>query len=321
MKIAILGSGATGSAFAAYMKLGGLDDIWLIDLNRAHMDAVRDNGLVFKDHNGERVVRGFHTAYSAEEVGLCDVLIVLVKSTHTHTAMKGAMNCIGENTVVISLQNGLGNDLALSEYVPASRIGCGCGRIGTELPSPGHCIARPSQGISNMFLGPIEKSDRTAEVCKTIVDAFAKGGLAPEYHDDIRPYIWKKACSNSGFNTVCAVLGLTMKQVYEDKNGIALVYQILKEASDVAAALGVADNLYDGLVKDVPSTVKSYGDYYPSLAQDLLIYKRPTEVDTLSGAISVYGKKAKVPTPTCDVLSQVVRAIQANYSLRYKDKE
>lgn len=319
MKIGILGSGATGSAFAAYMKLGGIDDIWLIDLNKSHMDAVRDKGLLFKDHNGERVISGFHTAYSAEEVGLCDVLVVLVKSMHTKSAMEGAMCCIGENTVVVSLQNGLGNDLALSEFVPASRIACGCGRIGTELPEPGHCIARPSQGISNMFLGPIERSDLSAAACKYIVEAFAKGGLAPEYHDDIRPYIWKKAASNSGFNTVCAVLGLTMKQVYQDENGLALVYQILKEASDVAAAMGVAENLYAGLVADVPTTIKSYGDYYPSLAQDLLIYKRQTEVDTLSGAIALYGKKVNVPTPTCDVLSLVVRAIQANYSVRYKD--
>ena len=71
----------------------------------------------------------------------------------------------------------------------------------------------------------------------------------------------------------------------------------------------------------MPTTVKSYGDYYPSLAQDMLIYKRPTEVDTLSGAISKYGKLANVPTPTCNVLSEVVRAVQSNYALRYKDKD
>ena len=321
MKIAILGSGATGSAFGAYLKLGGVEDITLIDLYKEHMDAVRDHGLLFKDHNGERVVSGFKTAYTAEEVGLVDILIVLVKSTHTKSALAGAKCCIGENTDVVSLQNGLGNDLALSEFVPMSRIGCGCGRIGTELAGPGHCIARPSQGITNMFVGPVERSELSAAACKYIVDAFAKGGLNPEYHDDIRPYLWKKAASNSGFNTVCAVLGLTMKQVYEDPNGFGLVKAILKEASDVAAAMGVAPNLYDGLVADVPTTVKSYGDYYPSLAQDLLIYKRPTEVDTLSGAISTYGKMAKVPTPVCDVLSEVVRAIQSNYALRYKDKD
>ena len=319
MKIGILGCGATGSVFAAYLKKGGAEDIWLIDLNREHMDAVRDRGLIMKDHNGEALLTGFHTAYSASAVGPCDILIVLVKSTHTHAAMEGAACCITENTAVISQQNGLGNDLDLAEYVPVERIGCGCGRIGTVLEAPGICVSKPAQGIVNMYVGPVGGGHAAAAACKYIVDCFAKGGLNPEYLDDVRPALWKKAAANSGFNTVCAVLGLTMKQVYENGEALTLVKQILREASDTAAALGVAENLYDGLVSDIPKTVASYGDYYPSLAQDFLIYKRQTEVNTLSGAISRFGKIAGVSTPTCDILSQVVKAVQADYSLRYKD--
>lgn len=321
MKIGVLGCGATGSVFASYLKKGGADDIWLIDLNKAHMDAVRDHGLLMKDHNGESLLTGFHTAYSAGEVGPCDILIVLVKSTHTHSAMEGAACCVTEKTAVVSLQNGLGNDLDLAQFVPEKQIGCGCGRLGTVLEAPGVCVSKPAQGIINMYVGPVYGGEIAAEACKYIVDCFRKGGLNPEYMDDVRPALWKKAASNSGFNTVCAVLGLTMKQVYEDETALALVKQILKEASDTAAALGVAENLYDGLVSDIPKTVASYGDYYPSLAQDLLIYKRQTEVKTLSGAISRFGRIAGVPTPTCDVLSQVVTAIQGNYDKRYKDKD
>lgn len=188
------------------------------------------------------------------------------------------------------------------------------------LTAPGQCDSRPAQGIVNMYLGPVYGGSIAAEGCKYIVDCFAKGGLNPEYLDDVRPALWKKAASNSGFNTVCGVLGLTMKQVYEDENALAMVKQILKEASDCAKALGIADDLYTGLVSDIPKTVASYGDYYPSLAQDMLIYKRQTEVNTLSGAISRFGKIAGVATPTCDVLSQAVRAVQANYDKRYKDQ-
>lgn len=50
MKIGILGCGATGSVFASYLRMGGADDIWLIDLNKAHMDAVRDHGMTMTDH-------------------------------------------------------------------------------------------------------------------------------------------------------------------------------------------------------------------------------------------------------------------------------
>lgn len=320
MKIGILGCGATGSVFASYLKMGGSDDIWLIDLNKAHMDAVRDHGMTMTDHNGVHHLTGFHTAYSAQEVGPCDIFIILVKSTATIAAMTSAACCITDKTAVISLQNGLGNDLDLAKFVSEAQIGCGCGRIGTVLTAPGQCDSRPAQGIVNMYLGPVYGGSIAAEGCKYIVDCFAKGGLNPEYLDDVRPALWKKAASNSGFNTVCGVLGLTMKQVYEDENALAMVKQILKEASDCAKALGIADDLYTGLVSDIPKTVASYGDYYPSLAQDMLIYKRQTEVNTLSGAISRFGKIAGVATPTCDVLSQAVRAVQANYDKRYKDQ-
>lgn len=320
MKIAFLGSGATGSVFASYMRLGGADDIWLIDLYKEHMDTVRDKGMIMKDHNGEHHITGFHTAYSAQEVGPVDILIVLTKSTHTRSALEGAKGCITGKTAVVSLQNGLGNDLDLEEFVSKEQVGCGCGRIGTVLEAPGICVSKPAQGITNMYIGPVAGGQIAAEACKYIAGCFARGGLTPEYLDDVRPALWKKAASNSGFNTVCAVLGLTMKQVYEDENALGLVKQILKEASDTAEALGVAKDLYTGLVNDIPKTVASYGDYYPSLAQDFLIYKRQTEVNTLSGAISRFGKLAGVPTPTCDVLSQIVRAVQANYDKRYKDQ-
>lgn len=322
MKIGVLGSGATGCAFASYLMLGGLTDIHLIDLWKEHMDTIRDNGLTFKDHNGERVITGFKTAYTPDDVGLCDLLIVLVKSTQTRDALAGAGACIGENTVVLSLQNGIGNDLALSDFVPTDRIGCGCGRMGTELAGPGHCIARPSQGITNMFVGCIdpEAKEITKSTIQAVAEAFKKGGLNPEYHEDVRPYLWKKACANSGFNTVCAVTRLTMKQAAEDEHALGMVKAILKEGSDVCSALGIADNLYDGLVNDIPTTVKSYGDYYPSMAQDMLIHRRQTEVDTLTGAISEFGRRANVATPMCDALSEVVRAMQANYAVLYRDK-
>ena len=87
MKIGILGCGATGSVFASYLRMGGADDIWLIDLNKAHMDAVRDHGMTMTDHNGVHHLTGFRTAYSAQEVGPCDIFIILVKSTATIAAM------------------------------------------------------------------------------------------------------------------------------------------------------------------------------------------------------------------------------------------
>ncbi len=321
MKIAILGAGATGCVFAGYLKKGGADDIWLIDLWKEHMDKVAKDGLVFVDPSGEVTLTGFRTACSPEEVGPVDILIVLVKVNQTIAAMESAVPCITDKTCVISLQNGLGNEVALEKFVPPARIGYGCGRIGTQLDGPGKCVSRPAQGITNVFIGPYELSDISKPACQYVAECLRKGGLQPEYHDDVRPLIWKKAAANSGFNTVCAALGLDFNHTYNDPNGKRLVLGVLKEAADVAKAMGIAADLYDDLVADIPNTLKSYGDYYPSMAQDLLVYKRQTEVDALSGAIAMYGDRVGVETPNCDVLSAVIKAIEANYDAVYYNRK
>lgn len=59
-------------------------------------------------------------------------------------------------------------------------------------------------------------------------------------------------------------------------------------------------------------TVRGLGYYYPSMTQDLQ-HKRQTEVDSLVGTLSRYGKQTGVPTPTCDVITTIIKAIQANY--------
>ncbi|HPS75614.1 MAG TPA: 2-dehydropantoate 2-reductase [Oscillospiraceae bacterium] len=316
MKIAMIGSGAAGSVFAAYLKKGGADDITLVDRYKAHMDKIAESGLVMKDPTGEYHLEGFKTAYSAEDIGIMDVVVLMVKATQTDSAMKSAMKCIGPDTVVVTLQNGLGNDERLKKYVPGNRLIFGCGNMGTELPEPGKCVSKPFPG-NNMFFGPAEKCGRTDAVGKYIEECFTKGGLSPRYYDDVRPYVWRKATSNSGFNTTCAILRSKVRYVAADENGMALVWQIWREAADVAEALGIP-GIWEYMQEQFPSILASIGDYYPSMAQDVVLNQRETEVTCLTGAISDYGKKVGVPTPTCDVLTQVVKYLEANYENMYK---
>lgn len=317
MKIGILGCGATGSVFAAYLALGGADDIWMIDLNKAHMDKVAADGLTMVTPSGEKHVDGLHATTNAADAGVCDILIVVVKSTQTVGALNGAKCCIGPETVICSLQNGLGNERALSEFVSTDRILCGVGRIGTELAEPGKCVARPNLKLTNLYVGCVGTVGALSEKAgKFLVETFAKGGLKPEYCEDVRPNLWKKAGSNSGFNTVCGVLRLKVEEATDDPNGAALIDNVFREIGAVGDAMGIP-GLYETLSSDAPNVIKSLTGYYTSMAQDMLIRHCETEVDSLTGAISYYGKQVGVPTPTCDVLSMIVKAIQANYDKQY----
>lgn len=317
MKIGIIGCGATGSVFASYLALGGADDIWMIDLYKAHMDKVRESGLTMKTAQGTFHVDGLHATTNADDVGVCDILLVVVKSTQTVSAMESVKCCIGPNTVVCSLQNGLGNEIPLRKYVSEDHILCGVGRIGTELVEPGVCLARPNLKLTNLYVGHIcGRCDASAAAGKFLAETFEKGGLRPQYCEDVRPFIWQKAGSNSGFNTVCAVLRLKVEEATASPDGVALIDQVFAEIGAVGDAMGIP-GLYQHLMDDKPNVIRSLTGYYPSMAQDMLIRKCKTEVDNMTGAISYYGKQVGVPTPTCDVLSQIVRAIEMNYDKQY----
>lgn len=135
MKIAMIGSGAAGSVFASYLRRGGAD-MTLVDVYKAHMDKVAADGMTFRiDPDQSYHLDGFKTAYSADEIGIMDAVIFLTKATQLENAIIGAAPCIGPETVVISLINGLGNEDKLLKYHPANR--CMIGSAGCALPCSG----------------------------------------------------------------------------------------------------------------------------------------------------------------------------------------
>ena len=315
MKIAMIGSGAAGSVFAAYLKKGG-GELYLVDRYQAHMDKIARDGLVFVSPAGEEVFTGFHTAPTAEQIGVMDIVILMVKATQTDTVMPTVMPCIGPETVVVSLQNGLGNDDILAKYLPEERIICGFGTIGRERPEPVMCVSKPETGVIMNF-GASKKSPLHDRVGMYLQETFIRGGCEARYEENIKPFIWKKAISNSGYNTLSAITRIKVGPEIADPFGRDLILQVWKEGCEVAKADGAGD-LWPELQAELPRLAEGFATYYPSMAQDVLIHQRQTEISVLNGAIVKYGEKYGIPTPVNSVLTAVISCIQNNYDAQYK---
>ena len=309
MKIAMIGSGAAGSVFAAYLKMGGAD-MYLVDKYKAHMDAIATDGLSFTEFGEEKRLTGFTCAEDAAEIGVMDYVIIMVKATQTESIMPSVMKCLDGHTVVVSLQNGLDNDYALKNYVPEDRILCGFGQIGTELSAPGACVARPESGVVMRF-GPVRETEYLRGAGLKLEECFVKGGCQTRYEPEIMRFIWKKTIANSGYNTVSALMGLKVGEVLADDSGRELVLKVWKEACDVAAALGVGE-LHQEMEEELPRLQGGFADYYPSMAQDVFKH-RQTEILHLNGAVCRYGELVGVPTPVNRMLTLAISCIQANY--------
>ena len=239
----------------------------------------------------------------------------MVTATQTADVMPDVMHCVGPDSVLVSLQNGIGNDEILAKYVPAGRIMYGAGVIGTELKGPGVCVSKPEDGIQ-MFFGAVEKSPQTDRAGKYLQETFEAGGCHASFEDDVRVLLWKKAITNSGYNAVCTVTRLRLHFVMENDWGMKLLMNVWKEGCAVAKALGVGD-IWPLIEGDIENLRENLGDYYPSMAQDAVIHHRRTEIDVLNGAIARYGERLGVPTPYNSVLADIVSCVQDNYNNQY----
>ena len=331
MKFAMYGSGAAGSVFASYMRKGGADMI-LIDRYAEHMKKVAEDGMTFTIHlqeNGEyrditEVLTGFRTYTSAEEAfaaeGKVDAIIYMTKATQLETAIQDSMPVIGDETVAVSLINGLGNDDNLLKVFPAERCVIGSGVLGTALRGPAHCVSTPAGGVQMNF-GSIKRAELNDKVCEVMEKAYRDGGCDAYWRkDDVYKYLWKKVIVNSTFNTVCAVLRLKIGEVEADPYGQQLFHGVIREACAVATAKGTPLDADEFIAHDHNDIITNIGDYYPSMAQDMLFNQRQTEIDVLNGKIAEYGAELGIPTPTCAVLSTVVRCIQGNYDKQFFKK-
>lgn len=328
MKFAMFGSGAAGSVFASYLRAGGADII-LIDRNEAHMKKVAEDGMIFTVHTMEngayhdytRLVDGFRTYTSAgdafEKEGKVDVIIYMTKAHQLEQAIIDSQPVVGDNTVACSLINGLGNDDILLKTYPKYRCIVGSGVLGTAMPELGRCVSTPVGG-PQMNFGGMERNEQLDAVCEEMLKFFRAGGNDAYWRaDDIYKFIWKKVIVNATVNTVCAVLRLTVGEVEADPYGAQLFRSVIREGCAVATARGTFLDADEFIAVDHQDVITSVADYYPSMCQDMLMNHRQTEIDVLNGKIAEYGEQLGIPTPTCAVLSQVVRAIQGNYDKQY----
>jgi 2-dehydropantoate 2-reductase len=150
MKITIAGSGAMGCRFGAALFEAG-HEVLLLDGWAGHVAAINEAGLRVTDEAGTRVVPVPAALFPAP-ADHADLVLVFAKATATATVAAAAAGSIGPSSLLLTLQNGLGNVEELSAHAPADRLLAGTTTLGTELVGPGHIRAL---GSGETVLGPV----------------------------------------------------------------------------------------------------------------------------------------------------------------------
>ncbi|MGY6126520.1 ketopantoate reductase family protein [Paraburkholderia strydomiana] len=311
MKIAFLGAGALGCAIGSALTEGG-HETWLVDRSAAHVEAMSRDGLQVDDERGTRQVKVRATMNPAE-VGPVDVVIVLVKSFHTDQAMRGALALVGPETVVLSLQNGLGHEDVLSEIVGRERVLAGKTYVGGVLRGPGHIQA----GVTGKLTIIGELDGRITARAQAIADAFNAAGLTTTVSDNILGTMWDKLLINVATGAITGITQLTYGQLYDEPVLKATSLAAVEEAMAAARAAGItlsitnAEDAWNMAAEGLPPAFKT--SMLQSLEKSSI-----TEIDFINGAVVRWGERLDVPTPVNSTLVACIKGIERAMTDRQK---
>jgi 2-dehydropantoate 2-reductase len=309
MKYLVMGAGALGSVFGGLLTEHG-HDVTFVGADE-HLLSMQKQGLIVTGLWGEHRIPGVKAYYGTGDLtGTYDVVLLSVKSYHTAQVIAQTLPFIHEESLVFSIQNGLGNWEAIAQTVGWERTVGARVIFGAEIQQPG--TARVTVYADKVLLGS-PSGTAPQEKIKLVCDHFNDAGIPTGLCDEIASFLWGKVLYNCSLNALGAILNVPYGRLRETPEVMETMQQIIREIFAVAAAKSVklpyenADAYYRTLTEVLlPPTA----EHRSSMLQDMSRGSRLTEIDALNGAISRYGRELGIPTPVNNVLTAIIKGFQ-----------
>ena len=307
-KVAVLGAGAMGCLFGGLMAEKGLD-VTLIDVWKEHVDAINSKGLKMDGHGGDRYIK-IKATTDPSTLKPVDAIIIMCKATALEKALTNAKNIIGDKTMLMSFQNGIGHEAIMQKIAGKEKVLGGTTTQASNVLGPGHIknhAALPS------WIGEYEggMSDRVKDLAET----FTAHNLETIAVPDIKKRKWMKLFALTAIGPLSSIFDLHHTDLYiSNKNqevSRELGKKIILETREVAKADGV-DVTENECLEMFNKIVDSKQTNKSSMCFDIL-NKRKTEIDFINGAVSKIGKGHGVKTPMNDLMYKMIMVKEGMY--------
>ena len=311
MKIAVLGAGALGCAMGSCLSESG-HEVWLINRREDHVETMNTLGLCVQVNGADRytpVKAALHASHVAAQIGTVDLLLVLVKSFHTREAITSSTSIVGPDTVVLSLQNGLGHEDVLAEVVGRDKVMAGKTYAGGVMLGPGRII-RGTEG-KETYIGELE--GRMTDRVQRVAAAFNAAGLITHISDNIMGTIWEKLLVNVATGALSGITRLAYGDLYQVPEVKACALAAVQEAMDVALACGIGLSVNDPEQPWIKAAAGLPPEFKASMLQSLE-RGSVTEVDYVNGSVVRWGQKCGVPTPVNSTLVACLKGIERRFT-------
>jgi 2-dehydropantoate 2-reductase len=300
-RIAIVGSGALGCYYGARLAKAGNEVHFLVRGGRA---AITARGIRIKTPTERFQVKKVHVYATSAEIGPVDLVIIALKATANDGLAKLLPPLMGENTLVLTLQNGLGVEEPVAEVVGGEHVLGAICFVGCTRTAPGVVdCSFPGLIMLGEFGRPAQA--RTREVARL----FEKAGVKCEAQNNLEELRWKKLVWNVPFNGLAiAGGGITTDVLMADEGLRTLARRVMEEVVEAAAKFGhvIPRSFMD---QQFERTAK-LGKYSPSSLIDFR-EGRSIELEEIWGEPVRRAKSVGVPVPRLEMLYWLIKRLLA----------
>ena len=305
LNVTILGAGAMGCLYAAYLARNPEIRLQLLDHNPDKVAEIQQDGLVMEE-NGRLIHTPVHAVQSGIGGEPTDILIVFVKAHQTYSAMKNNRFLIGPDTTVVSQQNGMGNYIEINKFVPLDRIVIGTSNHNSTLRGYGKFLHAAD---GKTIIGAFDPANPRVEIVRAV---FAGSGVDISTSPDVRRLIWRKVLVNMAVNPLTMLMEVRNGFLQADRPSWDCVSGVVREGIAVAKADGVdfdEEEILE-LIRMICLVTKSGCS---SMYQDRL-HKRHTEIDFINGTVVKLARKYRIPVPFNTLLVNMVHGVENSFA-------
>ena len=300
MRVIIFGVGALGTLFGS--RLNGLADVVLVGKWREQIEVIGRDGLTVQELDGRFTHHRLNITNRLPRISSVDLILVLVKGQQTAVVAAKIKPLLTSDTLVMTLQNGLGNLEMLRE-----QLACGCVVQGVTAQGATVTAVGQTRHAGNGLTYLAATAPQTERLAK-IVALFNEAGIVTHIVANQDSLVWGKLAANAAINPLTALLGVPNGALVANAVWQRVLVAAAQEVAEVADALGIALPYADA-GEYVREVCRATAVNHSSMLQDLR-RGATTEIDAISGKIVAYGEQYQVATPVNWHLRQWVVEMQ-----------
>jgi len=316
MRIAVVGPGALGCLFATRLfSAAEHNSIMLIDHRPQRAELLSKQGIIYESEN-ETETFPIPVLHDPATIPTVDIIFSCVKSYDLQQSLRFLQPLLTSTTLLIFLQNGISH----LQYNDAEKLGAtpvfATSSEGATRLTAGHIR---HAGCGHTYLGFLSKQTNQAAIqLRPLLPLLQKSGLLSSITEDIHAKLWAKLFVNVGINGLTAIENCCNGQLLESTKTRDKITALVREAEAVANAQGIT--IFEDPVQATIAVCEKTSMNISSMLQDIRNH-RPTEIESINGAVSRIGQRINVATPENNKLISRIREIESQAdSVSNKDK-